>query len=207
MEDCGIGVVPLDLKGVTRGRPLNKLGQRALNQGEIFFDDVHVPAGYVVVCSEPETYQQLLHAVLSGANNGMGRMFAGLANAALDEALEYTKQRVQGGKALFQHQTVKAALYDMFIEVEAARYLSRSTAMYNGNADATAQPHAVQYSIASKIFSTRTAFSVASRAMQLFGGYGLSKDFHIEKIFRDARAAMIEDGVNEVLGISAAQFL
>jgi alkylation response protein AidB-like acyl-CoA dehydrogenase len=207
MEDGGLAVVPLDLKGITRGKPLNKLGQRALNQGEIFFDDVHLPACYVVACSDPAAYQKMHHDVLSGANMGMGRMFAGLARAALDEALEYTKQRVQGGRALFHHQSVKLALYDMFVEVEAARYLSRSTSVYNGNAEANGQPHSLQHSIASKIFSTRTAYSVASRALQLFGGYGLSKDFHIEKIFRDARAATIEDGVNEVLAIHAADLL
>ena len=68
-------------------------------------------------------------------------------------------------------------------------------------------PPALHYSIASKVFATETAFRVASQAIQVFGGYGLSKDFHIEKIFRDARAAMIEDGVNETLALAGAERL
>jgi alkylation response protein AidB-like acyl-CoA dehydrogenase len=68
-------------------------------------------------------------------------------------------------------------------------------------------PPALHYSIASKIMATETAFRVASQAVQLFGGYGLTKDFVIEKIFRDARAAMIEDGVNETLALAGADKL
>ena len=68
-------------------------------------------------------------------------------------------------------------------------------------------PPAVHYSIASKVFCTETAFRVASQAIQIFGGYGLSKEFHIEKIFRDARAALIEDGINETLALDAARKL
>jgi alkylation response protein AidB-like acyl-CoA dehydrogenase len=202
MENCGIAIVPLDLPGVTRGKPLDKLGQRALNQGEIFFDDVRLPKGYVV-CQEPATYQAMAGAILAGANASMGIMFVGVAQAALDEALEYAKQRVQGGRVIFDHQNVKLKLFDMFASVEAARSLARRVAVYNS----VTSPPALHYSIASKVFATETAFRVASQAIQIFGGYGLSKDFHIEKIFRDARAAMIEDGVNETLALAGADGL
>ncbi len=199
VENCGIAVVPLDLPGVTRGKPLNKLGQRALNQGEIFFDNVRIPRDYMV-CSDPAVYKRMIYNVLAGANAMMGRTFVGTAQSALDEALSYAKQRVQGGRLISEHQSVKARLFDMFIQVESARSLSRRVSLYN----AQTRTPALQYSIASKIMGTETAFRVASMAIQIFGGYGLSKDFVIEKIFRDARASMIEDGVNETLALTGA---
>jgi len=202
MEACGVAVIPLDYPGITRGKPLNKLGQRALNQGEIFFDNVRIPKTNMVV-SDPDIYRMTGETVLAGANAGMGSLFVGVAAAALDEALAYSKQRVQGGRPICEHQSVKARLFDMFTQVEAARSLSRRVAVYNS----VAMPPAVHYSIASKTFATETAFRVASQAIQLFGGYGLSKDFVIEKIFRDARASMIEDGVNETLALGGAEYL
>jgi len=202
MENSGVAVVPLDLPGVTRGKPLNKLGQRALNQGEIFFDNVRIPKNYML-CSDPATYNMFISAILGGANAGMGSLFVGTAQSALDEALEYARQRIQGGRPIIEHQSVKARLFEMFTQVEAARSLSRRVLVYNR----VTTPPALQYSIASKIFSTETAFRVASMAIQIFGGYGLSKDFVIEKIFRDARASMIEDGVNETLALAGADRL
>jgi alkylation response protein AidB-like acyl-CoA dehydrogenase len=91
----------------------------------------------------------------------------------------------------------------MFIEVEAARALSRAAMVYN----ATASPPSIQHSIASKVFCTQTAFQVASEAVQIFGGYGLAKGVLVEKLFRDARAALIEDGTNEVMSLTAARRL
>ena len=202
MEGNGIAAIPLDYPGITRGKPLNKLGQRALNQGEIFFDNVRIPKANIV-CADQATYAVLFDVTLAAANAGMGTLFVGTAQAALDEALAYAKQRVQGARVIFEHQSVKARLFDMFISVEAARSLARRVAVYNS----ATMPPAVHYSIASKILATETAFRVASQAVQIFGGYGLSKDFHIEKIFRDARSSMIEDGVNESLALGGAERL
>ena len=202
MEGCGIAVIPLDLPGITRGKPLDKLGQRALNQGEIFFDNVRIPKENII-CSDPVLYKFISEQTLAAANSGMGSTFVGCAQAALDEALQYAQQRVQGGKVIFEHQSVKARLFDMFTQVEAARSLSRRVVLYNSRAQAPA----VHYSIASKIMATETAFRVASMAIQIFGGIGLSRESVIEKIFRDARAAMIEDGVNETLALGGAEKL
>jgi len=202
IENCGVAIVPLDLPGVSRGKPLNKLGQRALNQGEIFFDDVRIPADYMIY-SDPAIYRIVIHNVLAGANANMGVMFAGTARSALDEAITYARQRVQGGKPIIEHQSVKARLFEMFTQVESARALSRRVVLYN----AQSRTPALAYSIASKILSTETAFRVASMAVQIFGGFGLSKDFLIEKIFRDARASTIEDGVNETLALEGADRL
>jgi acyl-CoA dehydrogenase len=91
--------------------------------------------------------------------------------------------------------------------VEAARSLARRVAVYNGSLLKKLQLPAVHYAMAAKILSTETAFRVASEAIQIHGGYGLCKDYYVEKIFRDARAAMIEDGTNEVLALGGADRL
>jgi alkylation response protein AidB-like acyl-CoA dehydrogenase len=193
----GVCVVPLDLPGVSRGKPLDKLGQRALNQGEIFFDDVRIPADYMVVGSD--AYATVVEGVLALANAAMGAIFVGLGRAALEHALAYAKERVQGGVPIFQHQSVKARLFKIFAQVEAARALAWRVMLYNST-----NPPLVQYSIASKVFGTSTAFDSASAALQIFGGNGLSREYPIEKLLRDARAAMIEDGCNDVLSLVGA---
>jgi alkylation response protein AidB-like acyl-CoA dehydrogenase len=193
-------LVPLDLPGVSRPRPLDKLGQRALNQGELFFDDVRIPSSYMAL--GPELYAVGLEMMLAHANAAMGQLFVGVASAAHDHAVAYAKERVQGGVPIFEHQSVKSRLFKMFTKVEAARALARRVAVYNA-----ANPPQVQYSIATKVFCTNTAFEVASDALQIFGGNGLSREYPIEKLLRDARASMIEDGCNEVLSIVGASRL
>jgi len=190
----GVCIVPLDLPGVSRGKPLDKLGQRALNQGEIFFDEVRVPAEFMVIGKD--AYGVAIEMVLALANAYMGMTFVGVARAAYELALAYAKERVQGGVPIIRHQSVRSRLFRMFTQVEAARALARQVALMGALA-----PPPVQYSIASKTYCTNTAFEVASAAVQIFGGNGLSREYPIEKLLRDARAAMIEDGCNEMLGI------
>lgn len=201
MAGGGVAIVPLNLPGVSRGKPLDKIGQRALNQGEIFMDNVRIPAHYMVV--EPGLYPMTIDWVLAQANAFMGVTFTGVARAAYEEALAYTQQRIQGGKLICEHQLVQKKLFEMFTKVEAARQLARAAAIYN----AETMPPAVQYSIASKVFATQTAFEVASDAIQLFGGLGLCRELLVEKLFRDARASMIEDGCNNALSLAGARKL
>jgi alkylation response protein AidB-like acyl-CoA dehydrogenase len=196
----GVALVPLDLPGVSRGAPLDKLGQRALNQGEIFFDDVRIPADHMVVGSD--AYGAIVEMVLATANAAMGTIFVGVARAALEHALAYAKERIQGGMPIFRHQNVKGKIFRMFAQVEAARSLARRVALFNA-----ANPPLVQYSIASKTFCTQTAFDAASAALQIYGGNGLSREYPIEKLLRDARASMIEDGCNDLLGLVGAERL
>lgn len=193
----GVAVVDLTLPGVSKGKPLNKLGQRALNQGEMFFDNVRIPAENMVIGKE--LYAPVVENILTMANASMGTIFIGVARAAYEMAVDYAKQRVQGGVPIIEHQGVKSRLFKMFMQVEAARSLARRVYVYN-----TTNPGLIQYSIASKVFCTNTAFQVASDALQIFGGNGLTKEFMIEKLMRDARASMIEDGCNEILGLVAA---
>lgn len=201
MAGGGVAVVPLDLAGVTRGKPLDKMGQRALNQGEIFFDDVRLPARLML--TDATLYEITLDMTLALANAAMGAIFTGVARAAYEAALAYTIERIQGGKRLCEHQLVQKRLFDMFTRVEACRQLSRAAMVYN---HATFPP-ATQYSIAAKTFCTEGALEVASSALQLFGGNGLSREYPIEKLFRDARASLIEDGSNDVLALIAARHL
>ncbi|HEV2364409.1 MAG TPA: acyl-CoA dehydrogenase family protein [Caulobacteraceae bacterium] len=191
-------VVPLTEEGVNKGKPTDKIGQRALNQGEIFFDGLKIPADYMVV--PPEGYRACADQILTMANTGMGTTFVGCARAAFELATDYAKSRVQGGVAIFQHQSVKSRLFKMYQKVEAARALNHRVARIN----AAREKPLLELAIASKVTSTQAAFDVASDALQIFGGSGISRDCPIEKIFRDARISMIEDGCNEVLGMVAA---
>ena len=193
--------VPFDLPGVSKGKPLNKIGQRALNQGEIFFDNVRIPVRYML--AEPGNFELFGMQVLTKANGTMSAVFTGVARAAFEAALDYSKQRIQGGKPICEHQLVQKRLFEMFTKVEACRRLSRAAMEYN---DAAAIP-ALEYAMAAKVFCTQAAFEVASDALQVFGGNGLSKEYGIEKIFRDARASLIEDGTNDVLSLGGMQLV
>jgi len=199
MAGGGICLVPLDLPGVSKGKPLNKMGQRDLNQGEIFFDNVRVPAEFMI--SDPESYESMTDLTLSTANAAMGAMHVGAARAAFEEALGYAKERIQGGKPIAEHQVIRAKLFEMFMNIEAARSLARTAMTYNYSNT----PPEIHYPIASKVFRTETASRCATEGIQILGGNGLSKEYIMEKLFRDTRASLIEDGANEILGQTAAE--
>lgn len=201
MAGGGVCLIDLNSPGVSRGVPLNKIGQRDLPQGELFFDNVVIPEEDMLL--DPNAYEMGVCLTLSHANAGMGAMFTGVAQSALDLALEHCTHRTQGGKLLCEHQLVQKKLFDMFVKVETARAMSRAAMIYNLSAD---MPD-LKYSITSKVYSTQAAFEVSSEAIQLFGGYGLSKEYPIEKIFRDARAGLIEDGSNDVLAMVAGNMI
>jgi alkylation response protein AidB-like acyl-CoA dehydrogenase len=205
MAGSGLAIIPLDLPGISRDKPLDKMGQRPLNQGTIIFKDARIPKQYMVIGEEAiAAMPSMGEAILAGANGGMAVVFAGLAKAAFDEAFKYSQERIQGGVPIFEHQNIKLKLFKMFTMVEAARANARRMALYNAaHPEAPSGTHAV----AAKCLSTETATFVASEAMQIFGGYGLAREFPIEKMYRDARAGMIEDGVNETLSLQAVEFL
>ncbi len=194
-------IVPLDLDGVSRGKPLDKAGIRALNQGELYFDNVEVPLNHMLV--GPEGYHQFLYETLTEANAHVGNMFLGLARAAYEHALEYAHERKQGGLPIIRHQSVKTRLFHMFRKVEAARALLRRAVEFNA---ASPKP-ALLGSISTKITCTQTAFEVASDALQIFGGNGMTKEYPMEKLLRDARSGLIADGCNEVLAIKGGNLL
>ena len=194
-------IVPLDLPGVTRGKPLEKLGFRALNQGELYFDNVKVPLAHVI--AGPENYADMVYHTLAEANVHVANLSVGVARAAYEHAWRYVHERKAGGQKIALHQNVQHRLFHMFRKVEAARALVRRVATYN----ATAPLPALQGSTAAKVHATQAAFEVASEALQLFGGNGLTLEYPLEKLLRDARAGMIADGCNEVLALKGGSLL
>ena len=192
----GIFALPLNLPGVKKGAALDKIGQRDLNQGEIFFDNVRVPGKYLI--AGPEAYEALLEIVLSATTCLMGVFGTGVARAAFEEALNYAKTRVQGGRRLIEYHTIQNKLFHMLRQVEASRAISRAVFVYNQNTSTPAE----EYSIMAKIQGTQAAFDVANDAIQIFGGNGLTKEYLIEKLFRDARSMLIEDGSNDTLAVA-----
>jgi alkylation response protein AidB-like acyl-CoA dehydrogenase len=200
MRGSGIALVDLDRPGISRGKPWDKIGQRALPQGEIYFDDVRIPAEQMLV-STPDFYAAAIDASLALANSAMGAVFTGVARAAFEEAVRYTGERVQGGVPIHRHQAVQVKLFQLFQRTEVARAISRRVMTYNYST----RPPILKYAVASKVSCTEAAFSNAHDAVNLFGGMGLSRESDIEMIFRDARASMIEDGINETLGLGVGK--
>ena len=198
LKGGGIAIVDLNQEGVSRGKPLDKIGQRDLPQGEIYFDDVRVPKERIV-CNA-DAYEEMTDFVLGAANAHMAIMCLGGARAAFEEALSYSKERIQGGKPLCEHQDVQRKLADMFIKIEASRQLSRNVLNYN----LCSFPPRTGYSMTSKVFCSNMAFEVAQQAVQIFGGNGISKEYVIEKLFRDITSTRIEDGSNESLTLAVA---
>ena len=251
MHGQGIAFCPLDLPGISRGKPLDKIGQRPLNQGELIFDEVRLPAKYML-SRKPGVMAigMVARRFLGTANHETGMLFAGLARAAFDEALNYARQNSRGGRLLFDQQRVRLQLFQMFTRVEAASALAhkvsglmmpppptgiakairgtKGSMAFTGKAlklfldnydslnrkpwfrDAmeragrSAQGRRGMWGVAHKIVATQTAYDVASDAMQILGHDALDRRYPVEKMFRDARASLIEDGVNEALALAAS---
>ncbi len=197
----GAFLVPLDLPGITRTRPLDKLGVRPLTDAQLFFDDVEIPLEYMV-CG-PEQYPDVLAGILISANPGMSIFVIGLARAAYEHALTYAKQRVQGGRPIFEHPTVRLKLFEMFRKIQSARALSRHVMVSNALAD---EP-SFELAVCAKVTGTQMALEVANAAFEIFGGNAIAKEYPIEKLLRDARLGTIADGTNDVLSLMASQRL
>lgn len=194
-------VVPLDAGGVSKGNPLEKMGQRALPQGEIFFDNVELDIDHLLVA--PEDYKKGVYAIHSEANALMGAAFTGCARAAYEHAYAYAHERKQGGVPIIRHQDVAKRLFHMARKVEISRAITRRVTKFNSFNDMPA----LQAAMFAKVTSTQHAFEVASDAIQMFGGNGVTLEYPVEKIFRDARSSLIEDGCNEILAIKGGTLM
>jgi alkylation response protein AidB-like acyl-CoA dehydrogenase len=196
-------IVPLEVKGVSRGKPLEKIGQRALPQGEIYFDDVRIPKRFAIALKDQ--YYGNLASAWSYAGTHMCQIFTGVARAAFEHALAYAHERKQGGAPIVQHQLTRYRLGDMARRVEMIRAIARRSLEY-----ARTSPQAHPYVTAqAKVSVTEEAMKVVHEAFQLFGGNGTTREYPIEKLFRDTRSALIEDGENYMLtmrlGVLAAR--
>ncbi len=204
-EDGGLNyiaaLVPFDIPGITQGKALDKMGMRALCQGELYFDDVRIPKKYVI--ADKEKAIGSFYGALTFGNMEMGISFTGVARAAYEHALEYVHERKQGGTQLINHQSVRLRLFDMYRKVEACRAMAQRAFAYNYGPNG---PHLLA-SVTSKTFVTQMAFEVANEAVQLLGGNGLTKEYPVEKLLRDCRTALIADGENNVLSLKGASWI
>jgi len=211
LDRGGIAIVPLDLPGVSRMPALDKHGLRALNQGQLVFDEVRIPREYMIV--EPDQFVGVLHATHALANVSTALLAFGTGRAAYEGALKWTKERVQGGKPIHEHQGVRTRLFRMFSLLEASRALIRAVYLYNyGQADAGGEG-SIQHSCGSKVIGTEACFEVCDIAFQLTGDRGTAREgvefadgsrFYPEKLLRDAKSYKIADGENAFLALIGA---
>lgn len=191
-------LVPLNLPGISRGTPLHKMGVRSLTDAEIFFDNVEIPASYMVV--PPEMYTQFLAGTLIGANPGMAVYMVGMARAAYEFALDYSKERKQGGRPIFEYPTVRIKLFEVFRKINAARALCRHAMVAHAQTD---QPY-FPLAASAKVTCTQLCMEAVNGAFEIFGGNAQTEDYPIEKLYRDARLGTIADGTNDVLSLMAS---
>lgn len=194
-------IVDLNSPGVSKGQPLEKMGVRTLNQTELFFDNVEVPIENLL--AGPENYQDFAYRALSEANPLVALAWLGNARAAYELALDYAHERRAGGVPIIRHQSVRIRLFHMFRKLEASRALTRRVLEFN----AVSPIPALQGSTAAKVTTTQAGFEICSDALQIFGGNGMTREYPMEKLLRDARAGMIADGCNEVLSLKGGSML
>jgi len=205
LERGAVCLLPLDLAGVSRGRPLDKHGVRSLPQGELFFDDVRIPGRWVLAAGDD--YAAHVERTLSAFNAAVATLAVGLARAAHEAALAYCRERVQGGRPIFEHQSVRARLFRSFRLVQASRALSRQVYVHQLTRLREGGPAPLHHSIAAKVFCTDAALEVATLAVQLHGGNGMTRAYPVEMFLRDATAFTIADGENHLLSQIGAAML
>lgn len=182
-------------------RKLPKLGYRGIDTAELVFEDCRVPAGNLIGTEEGRGLQQVLNGLELGRINVAARG-AGLARACLDEALRYAQQRRTFGKPIAEHQAIQIKLADMATRVEAARLLVESAA----RAYDAGRRSDMEAGMA-KLFATEAALENSLEAMRIHGAYGYSREFNIERYYRDAPLLAIGEGTNELQRIIIAREL
>jgi alkylation response protein AidB-like acyl-CoA dehydrogenase len=198
-------VVEKGTPGFSVGKHEDKLGLRGSDLSELIFEDARVPRGNLI--GQPGKGWDVL--ISGGADMrayGPGAMALGLAQGALDYAVDYAKQRVQFGGPLSELQAIRFMLADMSIQVEAARsLLYRTTAlMDSASVDKGLRSRLVS---SSKCFASDVAMRVTTDAVQILGGYGVMKDYPVERMMRDAKMIQIFDGSNQIQRVIVARNL
>jgi acyl-CoA dehydrogenase len=183
-------VVPRDA-GVVVDKKEDKLGQRASNTATISFNDVEIPAENIL--GEENHGFKLAMMTLDRTRPGVAAMATGIARAAFEFAVEYSKERVQFGVPIAMHQGVQFMIADMATDIEAARLLTWKSAVMldNGERNTLISSHA-------KRFAADAAMKVATDAVQIYGGYGFIKDYPVEKLFRDAKIMQLYEGTSQI---------
>jgi alkylation response protein AidB-like acyl-CoA dehydrogenase len=194
-------VVEGDRPGFHMGKVENKMGIRGSQTGELVFEDCEIPAENLLG-SEGEGFKIAL-ATLDRTRPGIAAQALGIAQGALDFAVEYAKQRVQFGKPIWDNQAIQFMLADMDIQVEAARQL-----IYHvGELMDAGTPRFSRESAIAKTFASDAAISVTNDAIQVLGGYGYMKEFPVERMMRDAKITQIYEGTNQIQRMVIARAL
>jgi alkylation response protein AidB-like acyl-CoA dehydrogenase len=184
-------IVDRDTPGLSIGKLEKKLGVRASDTAALHFDDMRVP-GDRLIGKIHEGFKDVL-AVLASARIGMAALAVGLAQGALDEALNYAKRRRQFGKPILEYEAIQWMLADMATESEAARLMAWHAATLRDQG----APY-LRIASQAKLYSSEVAVRSTSKAIQIHGGYGYLKDSPVERFYRDAKLCEIGEGTSEV---------
>jgi alkylation response protein AidB-like acyl-CoA dehydrogenase len=178
--------------GLSFGKKETKMGIRASVQREVIMVNAKTPAANLLG-KEGDGFRIAMTA-LDGGRIGIAAQAVGIAQGALDAAIKYAKQRVQFGKPIASQQGISFMLANMATKIEAARLLTYRAA-YNKSNDL---PYAKEAAMA-KLFASDTAMSVTTDAVQVFGGYGYSREYPVERLMRDAKITQIYEGTSEAM--------
>jgi acyl-CoA dehydrogenase len=184
-------VVPRSLPGVSPGKKEDKMGQRASDTSDVLFEDVRVPAANLLG-KEGDGFK-IAMKTLDIARPTVAAMSVGVARAAFELAMQYSKERVQFGTPIAMNQAIHFMLADMAMEIEAARMLT-----YKGAWLLDQGKRNTKESSFAKAFAADLAMRVTTDAVQIFGGYGYMRDYPVEKLMRDAKLLQIYEGTSQI---------
>jgi cyclohexanecarboxyl-CoA dehydrogenase len=183
--------VPFDRPGVSPGKKENKLGMRASDTSSLILEDCRVPEDHLLG-EVGEGFVQSMK-VLDGGRISIAALSLGIARGALDATLEYATTREQFGKPISAFQLTQAKLADMATTVDAARLLTLRAAARKDAGQTTTRESAM-----AKVYASEVAVAVAEEAIQIHGGYGYTKDYPVERAWRDAKLCTIGEGTSEI---------
>lgn len=184
-------IVEKGTEGFTFGKKEKKLGIRSSPTTELIFENCRVPKENLLG-EEGEGFK-IAMTTLDGGRNGIAAQALGIAQGALDKAVDYAKEREQFGKPIARNQGISFKLADMATDVEASRLLTYQAAWL----ESKGLPYGKQ-SAMSKLFAGDAAMRITTEAVQVFGGYGYTKDYPVERYMRDAKITQIYEGTNEI---------
>ena len=184
-------IVEKGISGFTAGKKENKLGMRASETACLFFDNCRIHRDQLIG-EEGQGFVQALK-LLDGGRISIAALSLGIARGAYECALKYANEREQFGKKIYDFQAVSFALADMATQVEASELLTRQAGYLKDHGDRVSKIGAM-----AKLYASEAAVSVSNEAVQIFGGYGFTKDYPAEKFFRDAKLCTIGEGTSSI---------
>jgi len=194
-------IVERDAPGFQIGKIEEKMGIRGSQTGELIFEDCAIPAGNLLG-REGDGFK-IAMMTLDRSRPGIGAQALGVAQGALDFAVQYTKERMQFGRPLADNQGLQFMLADMATQIQAARLLVYDVAERIDRAESDVS----RYSAMAKLFASDTAMQVTTDAVQLLGGYGYIRDYPVERMMRDAKITQIYEGANQIQRVIIARDL